>query len=89
MPSALSTRALLLGGPFLFCLIAAQIGGWGGWALFGLILLLLLWMPIMMLATGGPLKQALPTFLPFAAGMAGFAVGASLPTFLGIPRGFA
>ena len=88
MPRSLSTRALLLGGPFLFCFITGQIGGWGGPLLFGLMLAILLWMPCMVLATGSSLRQALPFFLPLAAGIAGFAAGASLPTFLGIPKDF-
>ena len=88
MPKSASTRALLLGGPFFFCFIAGQIGGWGGPMLFGMMVLLLLWMPCMLLATGGPLRQVLPAFLPLAAGIAGFAVGASLPAMLGLPKKF-
>lgn len=86
MPRSLPTRALLLGGPFLFCFLTGQIGGWGGPVLFGLILLLTLWMPGMALATGAPIRKALPFFIPAVAGAAGFAAGVSLPTFVGIPK---
>ena len=79
---------MLLGAPFLFCFITGQIGGWAGPVLFGIILLLVLWMPYMVLATGAPMRQAWPSFLPPAAGIAGFVAGASAPTVLGLPQSF-